>query len=135
MRAPFAALTISLMLTGVYASAQEPAPSSREQPDINGHWSATVSAPNGDSATSALSLKVSGSQVTGTFTHPKGFDLEIQNGKLQGNELSFDAIDEVNGETYRLHYSGVIKSESITLRGDINGKKRGPELIFHRSTN
>jgi hypothetical protein len=65
----------------------------------------------------------------------KGFDLEIQNGKLQGNQLSFDATTKVNGETYRLHYSGVIKSDSITLRGEVNGKKGGPELIFHRSAN
>jgi len=137
MRAPFAALTISLMLAGfgVCASAQEPAPASQEQPDINGRWSATVTGPNSDSATSALNLKASGSQVTGTFTHPKGLDLEIQNGKLQGNQVSFDATAKVKGETYRLHYSGVIKSDSITLRGGVNGKQGGPELIFHRSTN
>ena len=73
--------------------------------------------------------------MTGTFTHPKGLNLEIQNGNLQGNQLSFDATAKVNGETHRLHYAGAIKSDSITLRGEVNGKKGGPELIFHRSTN
>jgi hypothetical protein len=94
---------------------------------------ATVAGPGGPAVSRVLNLKVSGSKVTGTFTHLKGKELQLQNGKLEGKQLSFDATAELNGRTYHSHFTGEASADAITLHGGVDGKQVGPALTFHRS--
>jgi len=56
---------------------------------------------------------------------------EIQNGKLQGNQLVFDVIAPERGYTKNIHFRGEAGDDAITLRNESGGKE-GRTLTFHR---
>jgi hypothetical protein len=82
--------------------------------------------------TVALTLKESGHQVLGTFLDQNRVEWQIQNGKLEGNLLSFDVSETVNGETKAVHLVGNFTNDVITLRAD-PGSQNAELMIFHRT--
>ncbi len=67
---------ILLSLTAVIASP------------VDGKWKATVEGPEGEMELQYV-FKSDGEKLTGSLVTPMG-ELEIQNGKINGNEFSFD---------------------------------------------
>lgn len=63
-------------------------------------------------------------KVVGTF-HGRTGTQEIQNGKLEGDELSFDFEAEFNGNAVELAFSGTLKKDDIdgTVVASVNGEE------------
>jgi hypothetical protein len=101
---------------------------------VEGYWSATWSEKE-NVYSAALILKISGHQITGTFTDQNRVDWRIENGKLEGNRLSFDASETTNGETRSRHMVGIFMSDVITLHNDPGSQGEDQEaiMIFHRT--
>jgi hypothetical protein len=81
--------------------------------------------------TSTMELKLSGDQVTGTIHLAPGVTVQIQNGKLEGNQLTFDVTAPEHGHTIEIHFTGVVGDNAVTLRNESRGKQ-GRTLTFHR---
>lgn len=64
--------------------------------DINGQWTAKFETPDGQSMEIKFVFKVDGDKVTGKVEGPMG-DMDISNGKLKGDEFTFDV--DMNGMT------------------------------------
>ena len=99
-----------------------------ETKDISGRWTAPFNR-EGTPVTIVMKLAVSGQQVTGTITHARGDVMQMQNGKMDGKKLAFDATrDDKN----MFHYVGTVSEDVIKLQIEYNGQ---PErvLSFHRS--
>lgn len=78
--------------------------------DVTGTWSGSISGPNGDFQLT-FTLKQDGAKLTGNVGGPQGNPLDIENGKVDGNTISFDV--SFNGTT--IHHTGTVNGDEIKL--------------------
>ncbi len=85
--------------------------------DLTGKWTGHITDPGGITHELTFTLKSEGDKVTGTVTGgpPVGDKQRIVNGKLEGDQLSFD-VKSVGptGETMTISYSGKVNGNKIT---------------------
>lgn len=85
-----------------------------EAADITGKWAWTIKTPDGNSIKSAMDAKQEGSKFTGQLSRPGSEDtLEIQKGKVDGNDVSFTVIPTFQGGEITVEYSGRLKEDKI----------------------
>ena len=74
-----------------------------------------------------LKLKTEGDKVTGTLIAPgrggQTRDTDIKEAKLKGDQLTFNVVREVNGNTMTSKYSGKISGD--TIKGKIESERDG----------
>ena len=79
------ATRVAIAFMAVLVSAQES--------ELTGQWQATLK--KGDRTGAAvMDVTLSGAQVTGTLSDPSGQIWQIENGKLEGDQLTFDVMGE-----------------------------------------
>ena len=102
-----------------------------QESELTGPWQATLK--KGDrTGTSVMDLTVSGTQVTGTLSDPSGQIWQIENGKLEGDQLAFDVTAREHGGTKNIHFFGQVTADAITLHNESNGKQ-GVTMTFHKT--
>jgi hypothetical protein len=79
--------------------------------DFNGKWSGDVTTPRG-TQTLTFDLHVDGSTLTGKVTSPRG-ETDITNGKVDGDNLSFDTVMNFNGNEFKISYTGKADGDTI----------------------
>jgi len=72
--------------------------------DFNGKWNGDVTTPRG-TQNLVFDFHVDGATLTGKVTSPRG-DLDISNGKLDGDNISFDTVVNFNGNEFTISYTG-----------------------------
>jgi hypothetical protein len=81
----------------------------------------------GPDRTNTLTLKVDGDKLTGKLVTPgrggRTNEMEIAEGKLAGDAVSFTITREFNGNTMTSKYSG--KVEGDTIKGKIDFERDG----------
>jgi hypothetical protein len=98
--------------------------------DVSGKWTATMQ--RGDQTGNfVMNLQVEGDRLTGTLDDPSGQILDIDNGKVEGDHLIFDAAAQDEGRSKIIHFAGVVADDQLTLRNVSNGKD-GRTIVFHR---
>ena len=106
-------------LKRVKAPVAVAAPAASAATDITGTWSGDFSTPNGNSITFTYTFKVDGTKLTGTVHGPRGDPRSMDNGKVDGNTLSFGV--SVNGMTIinegTVNADGTIKLNTKTSDG------------------
>lgn len=88
--------------------------------DFNGKWTADVQGRNGNTQTITFDLHVNGSTVTGKVTTPRG-DVDISNGKVDGDNISFDTTASFNGNSFTMNYKGTASGDSINFTRTFGG--------------
>lgn len=64
-----------------------------------------------------LDLKVDGSKVTGTLVNPQmPGAVEIRNGKIEGDSISFEYERQMNGQGTRIVWTGTLAGDEIKLK-------------------
>jgi hypothetical protein len=97
--------------------------------DFNGKWTADVQGRNGPQAIT-LDLHVDGSTVTGKVTTPRG-DMDISNGKVDGDSISFDTVANMNGNSFTLSYKGTADgADSVKFTRTVGGGADRPPQEF-----
>jgi hypothetical protein len=128
--------TLKLMLAGCLATLTMMAA------DATGKWTAEMQGRNGNTRTITINLKADGDKLTGTVSGRNG-DVDVSNGKVDGDNVMFDVVREFNGNTMTQHYSGKLDGDTIhftiKMEGGMGGgqeRKGGAErtLDAHRST-
>jgi hypothetical protein len=97
--------------------------------DASGTWAWTT--PGRDGAPgrkSTLKLKTEGDKVTGKLTAPgrqggEPTETEISNGKIKGDEISFEVTREFNGNKFTSKYAGKLSGD--TIKGTVERPGRG----------
>ena len=79
--------------------------------DFNGKWTGDVTTPRG-TQTVTFNFKVDGSALTGKVTTPRG-DTDITNGKVDGDNISFDQVMNFNGNEFKMTYTGKADGDTI----------------------
>lgn len=109
------AATLFLTLTSVAALAA----------DFNGKWTAEVPSRQGGTMTNTFTLKVDGDKVTGSMSSQMG-SVDISNGKVDGDNISFDVVRTFNGNSFTLSYAGKADgADSIKFTRTFKGAPAG----------
>jgi hypothetical protein len=96
--------------------------------DINGQWSTKFEAPGGDAMEITFIFKVDGEKLTGKTVSPMG-ELDIINGKVKGNEFTFDV--DLNGNS--IGHICKISGDEIKLKlKDAPAEMANLEMILKR---
>ena len=83
--------------------------------DITGTWKGDVSTPDGNTFTLTYTFKQDGAKLTGTVLGPQGDPLPLDNGKVEGEKISFSVKVDFNGGTI-FSSEGTINGDEITLK-------------------
>ncbi len=75
-----------------------------------------------------LKLKAEGDKLTGKLTSPsrqggEPVEIEIKDGKVKGDEVSFTVTREVNGNTFKSKYNGKVSAD--TIKGKMEFERNG----------
>jgi hypothetical protein len=99
--------------------------------DLTGKWTATAVSNN---VAVTLDLKVSGNVVTGAILNPQSGPAEIQDGKIEGNNISFHVVRTANNATNKIQWKGTIHGEEIHFTRSVEGAPGpGMEIIAKRA--
>lgn len=79
--------------------------------DVSGKWSGTITTPRGEQQI-AFTFKVDGATLTGTVTTQRG-DSDISDGKIDGDNISFNQKVSFNGNDMTISYTGKVDGDSI----------------------
>ena len=81
--------------------------------DISGTWTGEINGPDG-SISLTYSFKQDGGKLTGTVAGPQGDPIPLEEGKVDGDKISFSVHVDFNGGT-KFTSEGTVKGDEITL--------------------
>lgn len=82
--------------------------------DITGKWTGKMETPNGSRDVN-MAFKADGSTLTGSVSGRNG-DTPIENGKIDGDNISFTVTRKFNDREMKTNYTGTVTGESINLK-------------------
>lgn len=94
--------------------------------DPSGKWTYETQGRNGPQ-TVTLTLKASGDSLTGSMSGGRGGPVDISDGKVNGDNISFSVVREFNGNQFTTKYSGKVSGDTIELT--IEGPRGGPQTV------
>jgi opacity protein-like surface antigen len=102
--------------------------------DVNGKWVAQVPGRGGETREATFTFKVDGNQLTGSVTTPRG-EMPISDGKIDGDDLSFNQVMQFNGNEVKLSYKGKVSGGEIKFTRQREGAERAQEFTAKRAAN
>jgi len=99
--------------------------------DIDGTWKAEMKTPDGQTRTSTFVLKADGSKLTGTVQGMRGDPGPIQNGKIDGDKVSFSVVRKTESGEFKMAYKGTVSGSELKLSATMNmgGEERTFDMI------
>jgi len=94
--------------------------------DVTGKWSGEMGGPDGGGGMSiTFTFKQDGTKLTGTADGPGGQPLQIKEGKVEGDKISFAiSFDGGDGEMKVVH-EGSVNGDEMTLNIKMDGGPGG----------
>lgn len=95
--------------------------------DVAGKWVAQVPGAQGQGgAEITLVFKVEGEKLTGTLNNPQApGDVEINEGKISGDEISFSLMRNIGGTEMKVIWKGKISGDEIKFTRTAQGGPGG----------
>ena len=94
--------------------------------NFTGHWSYQREV-NGNVRETSLYLKQDGDTLTG-YLFSRNENEAIQQGKVDGNKISFEIVRDVFGEEHKSEYTGQLEGDTLMLQTPGYEERRGPQL-------
>jgi hypothetical protein len=88
--------------------------------DISGTWKATSNGQNGPMERTFV-FKVEGNKLTGETTSPTYGKSTLENGKVDGDKLSFTITIKFQDNEMKVNYKGQLSGSELKLTGEIEG--------------
>ena len=92
--------------------------------DVSGKWVAQMTGRGGQTREVTFNFKVDGTTLTGTMSGPQG-DMEISDGKIDGDQISFNQTLEFNGNQVKMLYKGTVSGDEIKFTRTREGGGQG----------
>jgi hypothetical protein len=109
-RSALAATLIALLWTGAALAS-----------DATGKWTGQMKGPDGSGDFEiSFTFKQDGAKLTGTVQGPQGDPIEITDGKVDGDKLSFVVTIDFNGGM-KITHDGTISGDEIKLNSKVEG--------------
>ena len=84
--------------------------------DVTGKWVAQVPGRDNQTREVVYKLKAEGATLTGSMSGPQGADVAISDGKIDGDNISFNVKLEFNGNSMVRAYTGVVAGDEIKMK-------------------
>jgi hypothetical protein len=97
--------------------------------DISGQWTATFDTQVGQQSYT-YTFKVDGEKLTGTAKSANG-EVEIQNGVVKGDDVSFVENLDYQGQKLVITYTGKVSGDEIKFTRDVAGAAK-EDLVAKR---
>jgi hypothetical protein len=96
--------------------------------DVNGKYAAETTGRRGPQ-TIVFDLKTDGGAVTGTVSGRGPDPAKIENGKIDGDTLTFSVTMNMQGNAMKMNYTGKVSGDSIEFTAEMEGGGggRGPQ--------
>lgn len=120
---------LSVICAAAFVSLAASAQAEDKKANPTGTWTwSTPGRDGGEARKSTLKLKAEGEKVTGSISSPgrqggEARETTIENGKIKGEDVSFDVTREFNGNKVTMKYSGKISGD--TIKGKIDTERDG----------
>jgi len=101
--------------------------------DISGAWKGTAQTPNG-TIERTFNFKVDGNKLTGDTSSEMFGKSTIEDGKIDGDNISFTITVNVQGNEGKVNYKGKVKGDEIDFTVEIPAVNRTVEYIAKRVT-
>ena len=101
-------LLLSILLVAASASAA----------DVSGTWKGTAQTPNGP-AERTFVFKVDGSKLTGETSSDRFGKSAIEDGKIDGDNISFTLTVNIQGTDSKVNYKGKVDGDQIKFTVEI----------------
>src|SRR6266850_2400958 len=88
--------------------------------DVDGKWTGSVSTPAGDFPVN-FTFKAEGATLTGSMVGFDGAEIQIKDGKVDANNISFNVTLDFGGMPLALYYKGVVSPDEIKFSGEAGG--------------
>jgi hypothetical protein len=101
--------------------------------DVAGKWTTEFDSQIGKQKYT-FDLKVDGETVTGKAHYERAGqtgEVDLQEGKLVGDKISFVEVDEFQGNELRIQYTGKVKGDQIAFTRDVGGFAT-EQIVAHR---
>ena len=98
--------------------------------DVAGKWTAEVESPRGVMQYT-FEFKVDGANLTGKMISQRG-EVEIQDGKVSGDEISFLQVLRFQDREIRLQYKGKVSGDEIQFTRTV-GDRPPQEFVAKRA--
>jgi len=102
MRMAIGAVLLCLLFVGAVVAA-----------DVSGKWNAQVPGRGGELQPTAFVFKVDGSKLTGTMTREGSEPNNLDNGKVEGDTISFSVTRNLGGNEIKFLYKGTVSGAEI----------------------
>ena len=101
--------------------------------DLTGTWKISFTNQNGQVRETTIVLKLEGDKLTGTVSG-RNNDTAIEQGKITGDEISFQVTREFNDNKFVTKYTGKISGDTITgkTESERNGEARTRDWVAKR---
>jgi hypothetical protein len=101
--------------------------------DLTGTWKSSFTNQDGQVRESSFKLKAEGDKLTGTVSG-RNNDSAIEEGKIKGDEVSFQVTREFNGNKMVIKYTGKVSGDTITGKSESerDGQARTRDWIAKR---
>lgn len=101
-------ISISLLIAAATSAGSLAATAS----NVAGTWNWTTEGRDGEVRKSSLTLKQEGTKITGAVKGRRG-ETAIQDGKIDGNKLSFKTVRENQDRTFTANFKGTVDGNTI----------------------
>ncbi len=92
--------------------------------DVTGKWTAEMQGRNGNTMTVNMNLKQDGDKLSGTISGRAG-DTDIADGHVDGDNISFKVVREINGNQMTSNYKGKVDGDTIHFSMTMEGGNMG----------
>jgi hypothetical protein len=100
--------------------------------DVTGKWMGQVPTRDGGTRESTFTFKQDGEKLTGTMTGPQG-DIELKDGAVKGDDLSFNVVLSFGGNEVKLIYKGKVAGDEIKFTRQREGEAETREFTLKRT--
>ena len=100
--------------------------------DPTGKWTAQVPGRGGNMREVTFNFKAEGQTLTGTVSGRQG-DIQISDGKINGDDISFTVTQEFGGNTVKQTYTGKLVGGEIKMKRE-GGQGQPVEFVAKKPT-
>jgi hypothetical protein len=94
--------------------------------DVTGKWVAEFPGKGGDPVQMVFNLKADGANLTGTMAGPMGNENPISDGKVEGDNVTFNIKLNFGGNEMKMLYNGKVTGDEMKLTMEMEGGMGGP---------
>lgn len=99
--------------------------------DISGNWKGTAETPNG-TVERTFVFKVDGHKLTGETTSNMFGKSAIEDGKVDGDDVSFSLTVNMQGTDGKVNYKGKVQGDTIKFTVEVQAIGQTLEMIAKR---